>query len=164
VLPTAGEGNADDCNYGAGDRANYTAGMRDYCASCHSEYLTPGEGAGDYQPSGPYDAGDGRGIEPRFRHAQVVEYGGVLARPMRLAAPAVLGDEDGDGYWDPGEAWVQDPEEGARTAVVCTTCHFAHGTAATATGYAADVPPTNDSALLYYDGRGVCLACHQYGK
>jgi hypothetical protein len=28
--------------------------------------------------------------------------------------------------------------------------------------YAEGVPPAGDSALLYYDGRGVCLACHQF--
>ena len=58
----------------------------------------------------------------------------------------------------------------------CLTCHRAHGTDTTMTGYAAasfnasgypvpnpalnGVPPTNDSALLRVKNRGVCERCH----
>jgi hypothetical protein len=152
----AASSDADDCSYASGDRANYTAGMRDYCTTCHTEYLAPVHAAVGYQPSGSYDAGDGEGAVPRFRHAQVFEYEGVLSQPLRLVAPLTLDDL--------GENGSQDSAQTQRTSVVCTTCHFAHGTAATVTGYAEDAPPTGDSALLYYDGRGVCLACHQLGK
>ena len=144
VLPAT-----DGCNYAAGDSADYTAGMRDFCASCHTEYLTPSRGAGGHQPSNPFDAGDGGGALARFRHSQAFEHEGTLGRPLRLAASAAPGDLDGDTE---------------RTSVVCTTCHFAHGSSAVVGTYAEGVPPAGDSALLYYDGRGVCLACHQLDK
>jgi hypothetical protein len=43
----------------------------------------------------------------------------------------------------------------------CITCHFAHGTNAQITGYASNVAPANDSALLRLDNRGVCQDCHK---
>ncbi len=48
----------------------------------------------------------------------------------------------------------------------CLTCHVAHGSSATATGYAASVPwpdssGNQDSALLRINNRGVCEACHE---
>ncbi len=45
--------------------------------------------------------------------------------------------------------------------LVCQTCHFPHGTAATMTGYASNAGPAGDSALLRADNRGVCQACHK---
>jgi hypothetical protein len=56
----------------------------------------------------------------------------------------------------------------------CLSCHRAHGTDARMSGYAnsdsnimperdtgiAGTPPTNDSALLRADNRGVCERCH----
>jgi predicted CXXCH cytochrome family protein len=144
VLPAGGAGDVDGCNYAAGDSAGYTAGMREFCASCHTEYLTPSHGTGEQRPSSPYDAGDGEGAVARFRHSQVLEYDVPLDRPLRLAA--------------------SDPTKTERTSVVCTTCHFAHGSAAVVGTYAEGVPPAGDSTLLYYDGRGVCLACHQFDK
>ena len=50
------------------------------------------------------------------------------------------------------------------TGVTCLTCHYAHGSAAQATGWASNVAPTNDSALLFLDNRGVCQSCHQKGN
>lgn len=144
VLPAGGAEDVDGCNYTAGDSADYTGGMRDFCVSCHTEYLTPSRGAGEQRPSSPYDAGDGQGAVARFRHAQALEYAGPLGRPLRLAA--------------------SDPARPERTSVVCTTCHLAHGSAAVTGRYAESVPPAGDSTLLYYDGRGVCLACHRFDK
>jgi predicted CXXCH cytochrome family protein len=43
--------------------------------------------------------------------------------------------------------------------ISCLTCHQAHGTSATMTGNAT-VAPTNDSALLRLNNRGVCQDCH----
>jgi hypothetical protein len=43
----------------------------------------------------------------------------------------------------------------------CLTCHFAHGSSATASNMAANVPPANDSALMRMDNRGVCEECHK---
>lgn len=85
-----------------------------------------------------------------------------------------LVDEDpGDSVDNDNDAWghtdSNDPDcrvalaSYSSSGFTCLTCHFAHGSPATATGYSV-VDPTNDSALLYYDERGVCRACHQKGK
>jgi hypothetical protein len=56
----------------------------------------------------------------------------------------------------------------------CLTCHVAHGSAATMSGYAnvadstnpepdsgtGSVPPDDGNALLRTNNRGVCEACH----
>jgi predicted CXXCH cytochrome family protein len=47
----------------------------------------------------------------------------------------------------------------ADDTLICSTCHYSHGTAAAATGLADD-GPSADSALLRMDNRGVCQDCH----
>jgi predicted CXXCH cytochrome family protein len=151
--------------YSTNDKGNYTSGMNFFCATCHTEYLQPSQDAGVYNPSAPYNADDGKGAVPRFRHAVVQSYD--EPRPLRFAAMASLSvDNDGDGYWDPGDVFDETTAVPltTREGFTCLTCHFAHGTAAQYEGYAANVPPTNDSALLYYDNRGVCRACHMTTK
>jgi len=171
-------GGAD--KYATGNYANYTEGIDAFCASCHTEYMLPSHSAGEYPGSAtlgsdPYDAGDGNGAVPRFRHAVVRSASSSADGKLRRAAfdrSATDGDAlswtdtDGDTNWDPGEAMNETPSvnETARSGFTCLTCHFAHGSAAKATGYAADVAPTNDNALLYYDNRGVCRVCHQSTK
>jgi predicted CXXCH cytochrome family protein len=173
VLPTdnlIAAGGID--KYATGNYANYTEGMDAFCANCHTEYLTPsGSGA---VASAPYDAGDENGAVPRFRHAVVRSASSSADGVLRRAAydrsatdgdPLSWDDVNGNGNWDPGEAFNETPSvnETARSGFTCLTCHFAHGTAATATGYADD-GITADSALLYYDNRGVCRVCHQSTK
>jgi predicted CXXCH cytochrome family protein len=159
--------------YATGNYANYTEGMDAFCASCHTEYMTPSGSAS--VGSAPYDAGDGNGAVPRFRHATVRSASSSADGKLRRAAfdrSATDGDAlswtdtNGNGAWDPGEVMNETPSvnETARSGFTCLTCHFAHGSAAKATGYAADVAPTDDSALLYYDNRGVCRVCHQSTK
>jgi hypothetical protein len=74
---------------------------------------------------------------------------------------------DGDGE---GSAQVNNIQDW----LGCLTCHRAHGTTATMQGYAnvwdsrnplpdsgiGGVDPTNDSALLRANNRGVCERCH----
>jgi predicted CXXCH cytochrome family protein len=159
--------------YATGNYANYTEGMNAFCTNCHTEYLTPsGSGA---TASAPYDAGDGNDAVPRFRHAVMRSASSSADGVLRRAAfdrSATDGDAlswtdtNGNTAWDPGEPLNETPSvnETTRSGFTCLTCHFAHGSAAKATGYAADVAPTNDSALLYYDNRGVCRVCHQSTK
>ncbi len=83
--------------------------------------------------------------------------------------PTECGDEadnDGDTLIDLADPecavdYGVTPEYGAMT---CLTCHFAHGSAAANSLYGGSVAPTNDNALLYYDNRGVCRACHMKNK
>jgi predicted CXXCH cytochrome family protein len=158
--------------YATGNYANYTEGMNAFCASCHTEYLTASGSAGT--ASAAYDAGDGNDAVPRFRHAVMRSASGSADGVLRRAAfdrktddgdALSWTDTDLDGAWDPGEALNETPSvnETARSGFTCLTCHFAHGSAAKATGYADD-GITADSALLYYDNRGVCRVCHQSTK
>lgn len=143
----------DNHNYTAGNAANYTGGMRLFCATCHKSYLTksgsakhPSTDANYYYFTGTQDSLDGQGNIARYRHTTSGTYDGKLQLPLRFAAT------------------LTDTLPADRKEFVCTTCHFAHGTSAAYSGYARDVAPTMDSALLYYDNRGVCSACHQFGK
>lgn len=95
-----------------------------------------------------------------------------------------------NGQWVYTPQWTSDPgvNTDAKKAnqsayATCLTCHYAHGTAATQVGFAtkslsngvygpnpsqvagqaAGVAPANDSALLFYDNRGVCQNCHKMG-
>lgn len=164
----------DGYNYAAGDRAFYTAGitydpatrattvdptkgMSAFCATCHKQYLTKSGSAGHPSTDGTYyfypgtqDAQDGEGNVARYRHVVARAYTGTPDQPLRFAASALPG---GDPVTSPQYNGFQ-----------CLTCHFAHGTNAEAVDYAAGVDPTNDSALLYYDNRGICRSCHQKGK
>lgn len=129
-----------------------TLGMNAFCATCHKSYLTKG-GSGGYPSTdgsryvypGTQDAQDGHGNVERYRHAVMRSYGGTPKQPLRFAARG------------------NDPNAETLTydGFGCLTCHNAHGTNAAATGFASGVAPTNDSALLFYDNRGVCISCHQ---
>ena len=85
----------------------------------------------------PFNAEDGKGLVTRYRHRMNVD-------------PATL-----------GLTTSLPLEQGTTSQMFCGTCHFAHGTTATMGGFAANVAPTNDSALLRIDNRGVCQDCHK---
>lgn len=91
-------------------------------------------------------------------------------------------DTNGNGTWDPGEpfedinnngvwnaeeTWneTNSVNETARRGFNCLMCHYAHGTAASMTGsWTPGAALGEDSALLYYDQRATCRACHQSNK
>ncbi len=96
-------------------------------------------------PSGTYDAGDGQGSLVRYRHKMNVP---IIGGSYSLTTTLPLEDPTGDG-------------PSADDELFCLTCHLAHGSPATAAGYAANVAPANDSVLLRIDNRGVCQNCHK---
>lgn len=139
-----------------------TLGMNAFCATCHKSYLTSssayrwnslntpapgssGTGAPATQYMGLQDANDGHGLVARYRHSVGRTTSSVKTLVLRFAARGNDPDPAGSLTYD---------------AMGCLTCHFAHGTNAEATGFAAGVAPSNDSALLQYDNRGVCIGCH----
>lgn len=154
---------------GQGSIIDKTKGMNAFCATCHKSYLTQssgyafnslntpiatvGAGTPTRIPSvmypGTQDGQDGHGNVPRYRHSVGRTKGSPPKQPLRFAARG------------------NDPNPlGALTydAMGCLTCHFAHGTNAAATPAAGEsiMPgPAADSALLFYDNRGVCISCHQ---
>lgn len=150
---------------------NGVPGMSGFCGTCHRQYLTKTESAAEpsdtgtaYFWNGTQDIGDGSGDIARFRHAVYRSYGGSPDQVLRFGSVS-------QGYATPvggGTPYPITPTDQVNNPIfqgfTCLTCHYAHGTAAVATGYAAGVAPTNDSALLYYDNRGVCRSCHQKSK
>jgi hypothetical protein len=120
-----------------------------------------------------FSVGDGSGLARRHQHPINVElsaYNGPDKSSMIITdsvLPLAHGiDEQGS------------PANGDSDWIECLTCHRAHGTAASMTGYASkagaalvidldgvarNLFPTNaavPSALLRYDNRGVCERCH----
>lgn len=174
--PTPGPGTKCMARYtsgifsGSGATAvpDVTKGMNAFCATCHKSYLTRsgaynwnsmntpivvntvGPGTPTPYPAviypGLQDAQDGHGLVERYRHSVDRTKGSAPKQPLRFAA---LGT-------DPNP-----PGSLTYSAMGCLTCHYAHGSSAAAVDEAAGVAPTNDSALLFYDNRGVCISCHQ---
>jgi predicted CXXCH cytochrome family protein len=185
VLPTAD----DNFNYAAGTHANYTGGMRDFCVTCHKTYLTRtgaysrpsttdavrSDGSPYFYYPGTQSVPNGTAEEnqdiARYRHTTSRQYTGCAAGDDVYAAGSKertsgLLCADAFGTTDPllrFAATSTDANPANRSEFTCTSCHFAHGSSAQATGFAANVAPTNDSANLYLDNRGVCRRCHAPG-
>ncbi len=117
----------------------YRDGINSWCASCHYLYLQT-------QSSWAFDAFDGKGAQIRYRHSilTTAPSSAGLTTNLPLQQPA--------GY---------SATQQATDKLGCITCHYAHGTNATVGGYAASVAPSNDSALLRMNNRGVCEDCHK---
>lgn len=114
--------------------ANYRLGMGDWCTGCHFTYQ-------QQVSANPFNAEDGKGRVTRYRHRMNMQLG-------TLTTTLPLEDPLGDGA-------------NANDQVFCLTCHRAHGTNITVSGYAANVLPASDSALLRMNNRGVCEDCHK---
>lgn len=128
-------------NWGVDEAVGYTSGINAFCGACHQDFHRTEAGSGD-TPLGTFTQ--------KMRHR-------VGMNPA--------------GY--PGinpSAWSTTPVNQPSTIlplqsdgiVLCTTCHYAHGTLRSSTvTYARDNGETTaSSALLRQDNRGVCQACH----
>jgi predicted CXXCH cytochrome family protein len=142
-----------------------TKGISAWCAACHTQYNT-WDSAGVRKTSSVYDANDGFGSVGRHRHPVNVPLSNFLgprslvvtSNPLPLAhgSSADYATQDSSDWLD------------------CLTCHVAHGSSATMSGYAnvadstnpepnsgsGSVPPDDGNALLRSNNRGVCEACH----
>lgn len=147
-----------------------TKGMNAFCATCHKSYLTlsgsayaqnslntpvatvgPGTPTAnpDYVYPGTQNSNDGNGDIARYRHTVDRSYGGTPKQPLRFAAIGIDPNPSGSISY---------------SAFGCLTCHYAHGSSAAQTpapGDAVPEGPAQDSALLFWDNRGVCISCHQ---
>lgn len=122
-------------------------GISTWCAGCHTKYLTWEDTAG-------YNAGDAKGAVKRFRHKVDVDRMYLVpGETSETELPTTLPLEDLT-----GNGRTSDDE------VTCLTCHKAHGTAATMTGYADALSERGTmpqgSMLLRMVNRGVCEDCH----
>lgn len=160
VLPSSVSGIPHD--YTAGTNVAYDRGISDFCSTCHTNYIRTIKNDGGEL----YDAGDGPGAQPRFRHPVSNKMGWD---------PNLNGGQGGWSYHlgdvvNNFEVPVSNPKHLRRvnvdntatngTWMTCLTCHFSHGSAAQTTGEAAGVAPSAGSALLFLDNRGICQSCH----
>lgn len=114
----------------------YRLGLGDWCTGCHFTYH-------QNVSITPFNAEDGRGLVTRYRHKM-----NVTLDTTGLTTGLPLEDPSGNGA-------------SADDQLFCLTCHRAHGTNVSMTGLAGNIAPTNDSALLRIDNRGVCEDCHK---
>ena len=162
---------------------NDLKGMSGWCAGCHNTYLGPVQTftktsvlgvSSVYQSlAATYNAGDGSGLGLRHKHPVNVElttYNGPDKASMIVTSGVLPLDHPITERGNPSNStqdWIE-----------CLTCHRAHGTAASMTGYASNAGAATvldtdgvarntfvaanavPSALLRYDNRGVCERCH----
>lgn len=149
---------------------NVAKGMSGWCAGCHTQYT---------DDSSPYAAGEWFGAPSNFmvrhRHPMNVELNNYQG-PDRVNLLAVVPSLEPTLPVAHGFAERGNPTPGITDWIECLTCHRAHGTKATMSGFASEAGmesvlgvnglPSNPyvgnevSALLRVDDRGVCQGCH----
>jgi cytochrome c553 len=154
---------------------NAAKGMSGWCVGCHSVYMTK---ESTYNAGDDYGNALAVGMALRHRHpinVPLSNYDGPDKASMIVTDVTVpLAHSPGTETGAPAnrsEDWIE-----------CLTCHRAHGTAATTTGWAnqlsaatgdevpdfisrqslivGGVPFSEASNLLRYNNRGVCERCH----
>ncbi|MBI5231483.1 MAG: cytochrome c3 family protein [Coriobacteriales bacterium] len=169
-------------NMAAGNTENVNKGMSGWCAGCHATYLGQKQVFTKTTPTGDttytavasvYNAGDGLGLGLRHKHpinTALSNYEGPDAANMRVADnPLPLAHDLNEKGAPANEAsdWIE-----------CLTCHRAHGTSASMSGWADETAAethlsdpgyqdfiarqgaSDPSALLRRNNRGVCEVCH----
>jgi predicted CXXCH cytochrome family protein len=151
---------ANSADYGATDwnglsTPDYTQGINLFCATCHRTYYALSGSAGTPSTdTAKYPLGDGTQLvgtenSVRYRHTVSRSTSAWVPGTTKMMRYALRGN---------------DPTTTNR-GTNCLMCHFAHGTTATMSGYAAgsDVGPLQGGAAnLLYDNRGICANCHAY--
>jgi hypothetical protein len=155
-------------NYAIPVTGDTSKGMTGWCVGCHTTYNIAARTSGNIitDSTSKYDAGDGLGLVDRHRHpmnvplsnyagAQALVTDASLGLPVDHPATEKLG-----GKVYTSADWVE-----------CLTCHNAHGSVATMTGWSdlstlgsgdlgyRGVMPV-DSNLLKLNNRAVCERCH----
>jgi cytochrome c553 len=158
--------NYTSAKYAIAPGSNQLKGMSGWCTGCHTTYMT--------KSGNTYNAGDGYGYVPRYRHPINVPMSNFQGPQAVVATLSVLPLAHVDGA-PGGVVGNGSVTQAADDWIECLTCHNSHGSSMVMTGWAnvADpandltvdtgiggVPPTNDSALLKLKNRGVCEVCH----
>lgn len=124
----------------------YRNGQTQACLICHDAYGGQMPQAGQQAPA--FDAGDGKGILPRYHHPVQIPLSSYTPSPLSSSLP--LDQPQGFSISNKPEDEIQ-----------CLTCHRAHGTESVMRGFAAFVNPGKSSSLLRLDNRDVCQECHK---
>ncbi len=185
-----------DPRYAIAPGADTNKGISGWCAACHTQMNTKGDSGvifdvdgvadGDYLAE-VYDANDGFGLVERHRHPTNVTMSTFDgSSPIQYEDPTTV--PVGDRILPLGNtAFADSLTNEPSDWVDCLSCHVAHGSGATMSGYASvadstlpvpdtgtktvtidgttvvtvgSVPPDYGNALLRLDDRGTCQACH----
>lgn len=161
----ADEGEAETVKYrweqyggGSLDGVTLNAGISAFCAACHTAYR---EGA-----SLPYSGSTPKSYSGTnyYRHRVDMPWNAV---PSTVSVGSNNPETTGVSgvtlpLADIAGAFAGVSRSGGESeAVICLTCHYAHGTTATQGTYSAAASQNSSSALLRISNRGVCQVCHQ---
>jgi predicted CXXCH cytochrome family protein len=134
---------------------DYVYGSAAWCGSCHNKFDT--STAGERIPEGGH----------------AVEHLGMWRHPMDVHVTPPGGADTSLATGTPLEIWNRGAShpQYLTPKVACLTCHRAHGSTVSATGWASSWPrdsgiggTSNTSALLRMDNRGACYNCHGAGE
>ncbi len=147
---------------------NYGTGITDFCVQCHPAYHATAEGSG----SSAF-AGIGWSTNSVYRHRMDMVWnnnpgGSGFVNWTGAQNPETVGVWDGVFTYTLPLYDSDTPD----TYVTCLTCHVAHGTSATMSGFASGggfgvsfasnkATGAVNSFLLRLPNRGVCEVCHQ---
>jgi hypothetical protein len=133
----------------------YKSGQSGWCVDCHTQYLTTQGTRPENNPvtgaqniGGTYDAGDSYEAVVRYRHG------------VNKLIRSKIADNLNNNIQLPVDQNTYSSNAQPDDIIQCLTCHQAHGTSAVMTSN-TNVSPTNDSALLRLNNRGICQDCHQ---
>ncbi len=139
------------------------AGISTFCGGCHFDYHQVISGSG--QSTAVFV-----GNVATYTHRIDMSWNGDADTAALAAAVDFTGalTPDGSSPYTYSLRLADDLDNSVNNdIVVCTTCHYAHGSASQMGSYSEGATLNdiggagNSSALLYLDNRGVCQVCHQ---
>jgi len=129
-------------NSSVGEEVYFVSGNTEFCAACHLDY----DEGNAWVAGGVYNT--------VYRHPVTVGSTVYSVQPRGLWPTA--------GDYLPLQYYSGATTTDKRTAVVCETCHFAHGTYKT---FNISLPPNgtmvSNQKMLRLDNYGVCESCHR---
>lgn len=142
----------------SGESESLISGNVEFCTACHADFdqgnaTTPG---GKYQPSLSSPPGAPLGMT-RYRHPVSVNGSGPSVYGDNGTLNPNLAPTSGDVLplqYYPSQTGVTDQ----RTAVVCSSCHFAHGSIKS---FNTQDTSADGKYMLRLDNYGVCESCHK---
>lgn len=153
IYPANGNWNGQTVNFSAfavvknlsvGEEVGLISGNSEFCLACHLDYSKGNAmfSGGDYGVFNRHPVSVGSTV-----------YSVFSTSPVKDLYPTI-GDNLPLQYYEAGESKTSDK----RTAVVCETCHFAHGTRRS---FVINGNENGGKNILRLDNYGVCESCHK---